>query len=86
MATNLSEGGKIKCIQYWPDKGSKKYGSISVTLVKSEQFPDYFLRTINVKQENSDQEHEVKQFHFTVWPDMGVPNICYWCTCCIATY
>nr|XP_006825211.1 PREDICTED: receptor-type tyrosine-protein phosphatase T-like [Saccoglossus kowalevskii] len=50
MATNLSEGGKIKCIQYWPDKGSKKYGSISVTLVKSEQFPDYFLRTIIVKQ------------------------------------
>ncbi|XP_077867374.1 receptor-type tyrosine-protein phosphatase T-like [Saccoglossus kowalevskii] len=72
MATNLAESGKIKCVQYWPEKGSMKYGSVSVTLEKTKAFPEYSLRTFTVKQGNT-VEREVRHFHFTVWPDMSVP-------------
>lgn len=43
-------------------------------LVKSEHYSDYKIRTFNVKRESEKEEREVKQFHFTVWPDHGVPE------------
>ncbi|XP_020617545.1 receptor-type tyrosine-protein phosphatase kappa-like isoform X1 [Orbicella faveolata] len=73
MLTNLQERHKLKCHKYWPDE-TQDYGDISVMLVKSEHYSDYIIRTFNVKRESEKEEREVKQFHFTVWPDHGVPE------------
>ncbi|KAL9973643.1 hypothetical protein ACROYT_G020124 [Oculina patagonica] len=73
MLTNLQERHKLKCHKYWPDE-THDYGDISVMLVKSEHYSDYKIRTFNVKRESEKEEREVKQFHFTVWPDHGVPE------------
>ncbi|XP_077981808.1 receptor-type tyrosine-protein phosphatase T-like [Glandiceps talaboti] len=72
MATNLVENGKVKCHQYWPEKDGTWYGDIYVSLEKTEMFANYNIRTFHIQMENTDCR-VVKQFHFTVWPDMGVP-------------
>lgn len=42
---------QLKCHKYWPDQ-SEEYGDITVTLMKSEQYADYVIRTFNVKRVN----------------------------------
>ncbi len=48
MVTNLKEGNKKKCEQYWPDSGSSSYGPFKVTLTEQLVFPDYTMRTMQV--------------------------------------
>ena len=49
MLTNLKEGKKIKCQQYWPDSGSKEIGPFTVTMTDQQAFADYTVRTLSVK-------------------------------------
>ncbi|XP_070562395.1 receptor-type tyrosine-protein phosphatase alpha-like [Ptychodera flava] len=76
MATNLKENNKEKCAKYWPDMGEGEiyYGKISVKNMNEELFADSVIRTFFVKKEGEARSREVKHFHFTVWPDMGVPQ------------
>jgi hypothetical protein len=39
-----------KCEKYWPDKGSKKYGDIEVTLMKTEEFAYHVTHTLQLKK------------------------------------
>ena len=48
MVTNLKEGNKRKCEQYWPDTGSKMFGPFKVTLTQQQVFADYCTRTMQV--------------------------------------
>ena len=48
MVTNLKEGNKKKCEQYWPDTGSKYCGPFKVTLTEQQVFADYITRTMQV--------------------------------------
>jgi protein tyrosine phosphatase len=48
MVTNLKEGNKKKCVQYWPDTGSTTYGPFKVTLTEHQVFADYCIRTMQV--------------------------------------
>ena len=48
MVTNLKEGSKKKCEQYWPDSGSKEFGPFKVTLTEQQVFADYTTRTMQV--------------------------------------
>ena len=49
MLTNLVEGGKVKCLQYWPDSDSKSYGPFEVTITDKQMFADYLIRVFTVK-------------------------------------
>ncbi|XP_071799454.1 receptor-type tyrosine-protein phosphatase T-like isoform X2 [Asterias amurensis] len=74
MLTNLLEGVKGKCEQYWPDK-ALSYGKITVTLVKEVKRVDYIIRDFSLSHEAEDQQsRKVRQFHYTTWPDMGLPQ------------
>ena len=48
MVTNLEEGSKKKCEQYWPETGSANYGPFKVTITENQRFADYCIRTLQV--------------------------------------
>ncbi|XP_064386192.1 receptor-type tyrosine-protein phosphatase F-like [Halichondria panicea] len=78
MVTNLKEEDKVKCHQYWPSYGTTTYGNIQVTLKEVENLAEYSIRTFTVTplagQSRAQMPvREVRQFHFLVWPDHGVP-------------
>ena len=49
MITNIKEGDKIKCSQYWPDSGSKEYGPFKVTVTDQQIFADYVVRQFQLR-------------------------------------
>ncbi|KFM13857.1 Receptor-type tyrosine-protein phosphatase eta, partial [Aptenodytes forsteri] len=74
MLTKCVEQGRTKCEQYWPDKQSKSYGDIIVTMVSEIVLPEWTIRDFTVEKSNTPESHTVRQFHFTSWPDHGVPE------------
>uniref|UniRef100_A0AAQ4R9M2 protein-tyrosine-phosphatase n=1 Tax=Gasterosteus aculeatus aculeatus TaxID=481459 RepID=A0AAQ4R9M2_GASAC len=74
MVTNLVEVGRVKCVRYWPDE-TEVYGDIKVTLIETEPLAEYVIRTFTVQKKGHNEIRELRQFHFTSWPDHGVP--CY---------
>ncbi|XP_059682102.1 receptor-type tyrosine-protein phosphatase eta [Gavia stellata] len=74
MLTKCVEQGRTKCEQYWPDKQSKSYGDIIVTMVSEIVLPEWTIRDFTVEKSNTPESHAVRQFHFTSWPDHGVPE------------
>ncbi|XP_065918174.1 receptor-type tyrosine-protein phosphatase S-like [Dysidea avara] len=76
MVTRLVEDAKIKCQQYWPNDGSSVFGTIKVTLQKEEQLRSYCVRQLSITNVSSPKRETrvVHQFHFTAWPDHGVPK------------
>ena len=50
MVTNVMEGGKGKCEQYWPQKGqeSQSFGPFIVSVLKDVTLPDFTIRTLKV--------------------------------------
>ncbi|XP_071863739.1 putative receptor-type tyrosine-protein phosphatase mosPTP-1 isoform X3 [Bombus fervidus] len=79
MITNLVERGRKKCDMYWPKKGSETYGYIQVTLLREDVMATYTIRTLQIrhmKKKNGVNmgERIIWQYHYTGWPDHGVPE------------
>ncbi|XP_019851757.1 PREDICTED: receptor-type tyrosine-protein phosphatase epsilon-like [Amphimedon queenslandica] len=77
MVTNLKEGTKSKCEQYWPNStgDNDHFGPFTVTLINEQVYPDFVIRQLNVKIYNgSNDSHTLTQYHLTSWPDHGVPD------------
>ncbi|XP_041068540.1 receptor-type tyrosine-protein phosphatase U isoform X1 [Carcharodon carcharias] len=72
MLTKLVEVGRVKCCKYWPDD-TELYGDIKVTLMETEFRAEYTVRTFFLERRGYSARHEVQQFHFTAWPEHGVP-------------
>ena len=49
MVTNLKEGTKIKCQQYWPESGTKDFGPFQITTSDEQTLADYTTRTLVVQ-------------------------------------
>ncbi|XP_072041031.1 receptor-type tyrosine-protein phosphatase T-like [Amphiura filiformis] len=76
MLTNLKEKGKLKCEQYWPGVLNKEdmHGDIGVKLIQEECYGSYIIRTFKIRKGDDIPVRDFKQFHYTTWPDMGVPQ------------
>ncbi|XP_033180286.1 receptor-type tyrosine-protein phosphatase kappa-like isoform X1 [Bombus impatiens] len=72
MVTNLSEEGKTKCEQYWPDTGKRKtYGDITVLNARQDVFAHFTFRTLYVTYK--DEARKIQHLHYTTWPDHDIP-------------
>ncbi|CAL8312664.1 unnamed protein product [Merluccius merluccius] len=72
MVTNLVEVGRVKCCKYWPDD-TEIYGDMKITLIETQLLSEYVIRTFAVEKRGVHEIREIRQFHFTGWPDHGVP-------------
>lgn len=90
MMTKLEERNRLKCDQYWPNKGTEVYANcVQVTLVDVAELSTYTVRTFvispvntyaqiqitnNSNNMNYELRREVKHYQYTAWPDHGVPD------------
>lgn len=63
---------------YWPKEGTETYGFIQVKLLQEVVMATYTLRTFTAKnlkmKKRAGSERTVYQYHYTNWPDHGVPD------------
>ncbi|XP_061170694.1 receptor-type tyrosine-protein phosphatase epsilon-like [Saccostrea echinata] len=72
--TNLKEGEKTKCAQYWPEINDKLIGDILVKNLEEKSHANYTIRRFNINKRMEKATRDVVMFHFTRWPDHGVPD------------
>ncbi|XP_061190061.1 receptor-type tyrosine-protein phosphatase T-like [Saccostrea echinata] len=75
MLTNLREGEKIKCTQYWPDSGKDvSYGVVLVKWMEEREYAFYVIRKLKVMNKEMNESRILTQYHYTAWPDHGTPE------------
>lgn len=73
MLTRCFEKGREKCDNYWPqDTVPVYYGDIKVTMLNDSHYPDWVVTEFMISK--GDTNRVCRHFHFTTWPDFGVPN------------
>ncbi|XP_016315198.1 receptor-type tyrosine-protein phosphatase eta-like, partial [Sinocyclocheilus anshuiensis] len=73
MLTKCNEMGRVKCEKYWPS-GTNHYHNISVTTTSEIELESWTIRDFRIKNVKTAESRYVRQFHFTAWPDHGVPQ------------
>uniref|UniRef100_A0A6P7G206 protein-tyrosine-phosphatase n=1 Tax=Diabrotica virgifera virgifera TaxID=50390 RepID=A0A6P7G206_DIAVI len=73
MLTRCVEKGREKCDHYWPyDTMPVYYGDISVQILNESRYADWNVSEFMVCR--GETQRIVRHFHFSTWPDFGVPN------------
>ncbi|CAI5664714.1 unnamed protein product [Oreochromis niloticus] len=73
MLTRCNEQGRVKCEQYW-SSGTMRCDNIIVTSTSEIPLEDWTIRDFDIKNVKTAETRAVRHFHFTAWPDHGVPE------------
>ncbi|KAG8131729.1 hypothetical protein E2320_009641 [Naja naja] len=69
---------EIKCAQYWPQKEEKEMffedTNFTLTLISEDVKSYYTVRLLELKNLITHETREILHFHYTTWPDFGVPE------------
>ncbi|KAB5542066.1 hypothetical protein PHYPO_G00087170 [Pangasianodon hypophthalmus] len=76
MVTQCVEKGRVKCDQYWPvDREPLYYGDLVVHMLSESVLSEWTIREFKIFCEGQlSYSRIVRHFHYTVWPDHGVPE------------
>uniref|UniRef100_A0A1Q3F3Z9 protein-tyrosine-phosphatase n=1 Tax=Culex tarsalis TaxID=7177 RepID=A0A1Q3F3Z9_CULTA len=80
MLNKLIEKKQIKCHQYWPEKVGEQHRlelpevQLAVEYVNCVEYKNFCERTFRLTDLESSKTREVVQFHYTTWPDFGIPS------------
>ncbi|KAM6278481.1 tyrosine-protein phosphatase non-receptor type 3 isoform 5-T7 [Spheniscus humboldti] len=75
MLTTLTERGRTKCHQYWPDPPDvMEYGSFRVRCHSEDCTIAYVVREMVITNVETEQHHTVTHLQYVAWPDHGVPD------------
>ncbi|KPP74555.1 tyrosine-protein phosphatase non-receptor type 2-like, partial [Scleropages formosus] len=78
MLNRIIEKGSEKCAQYWPTQEEHemtfKDTHFLVTLISEEVKSYYTIRVLKLQNMNTEESREIYHFHYTTWPDFGVPE------------
>jgi len=78
MLNRIVEKGTLKCFQYWPPQQGDSLTcdavGLTVTNVTTEPGEHYNVSTLRMTHLESEESRDVLHFHYTTWPDFGVPS------------
>ncbi|XP_038606068.1 tyrosine-protein phosphatase non-receptor type 1 isoform X2 [Tachyglossus aculeatus] len=78
MLNRVMEKGSLKCAQYWPPKEEKEMifddTNLKLTLISEDIKSYYTVRQLELENLTSQETREILHFHYTTWPDFGVPE------------
>nr|XP_022303638.1 receptor-type tyrosine-protein phosphatase alpha-like isoform X2 [Crassostrea virginica] len=73
--TNLKEGNKNKCVQYWPNINDKlQAGDITVRHEGEKTYAEHSVRRFKIYHNTKTQNRDVMMYHYTAWADRGVTD------------
>ncbi|XP_052395198.1 receptor-type tyrosine-protein phosphatase C isoform X6 [Carassius gibelio] len=73
MLTDCQEDGKDFCFQYWGDE-KKTYGDMEIEVKKTESFPTYVRRHLEIQSLKKKEVLEVDQYQFLKWKGRELPE------------
>ncbi|XP_045151367.1 tyrosine-protein phosphatase non-receptor type 1 isoform X1 [Echinops telfairi] len=78
MLNRVMEKGSLKCAQYWPQREEKEMifedTNLKLTLISEDIKSYYTVRQLELENITSQETREILHFHYTTWPDFGVPE------------
>ncbi|XP_034104414.1 tyrosine-protein phosphatase non-receptor type 61F isoform X2 [Drosophila nasuta] len=80
MLNKLMEKKQVKCHLYWPDQLGPEHAlnlrdvNLSVELICCENYQNFVRRWFKLTDLETKTSREVMQFHYTTWPDFGIPS------------
>uniref|UniRef100_A0A2R8MDW5 protein-tyrosine-phosphatase n=1 Tax=Callithrix jacchus TaxID=9483 RepID=A0A2R8MDW5_CALJA len=77
MLNRTVEKESVKCAQYWPTDDQEmlfKETGFSVKLLSEDVKSYYTVHLLQLENINSGETRTISHFHYTTWPDFGVPE------------
>ncbi|XP_062865385.1 tyrosine-protein phosphatase non-receptor type 2 isoform X2 [Trichomycterus rosablanca] len=78
MLNRVIEKDSEKCAQYWPtqEEGEMAFRDTRfvVRLLSQDVKSYYTTRVLELQNANTGEKREIYHFHYTTWPDFGVPE------------
>uniref|UniRef100_A0A2K5ZP56 Tyrosine-protein phosphatase non-receptor type n=1 Tax=Mandrillus leucophaeus TaxID=9568 RepID=A0A2K5ZP56_MANLE len=77
MLNRIVEKESVKCAQYWPTDDQEmlfKETGFSVKLLSEDVKSYYTVHLLQLENINSGETRTISHFHYTTWPDFGVPE------------
>ncbi|XP_073793939.1 receptor-type tyrosine-protein phosphatase C isoform X10 [Danio rerio] len=73
MLTDCQEDGKDLCCQYWGDE-KKVFGDMEIEVKKTESFPTYVKRHLEIQSTKKNEILELDQYQFLKWKSNELPE------------